>query len=268
MHDRNGLEGPAEEVRLVGGRATRLASAGQGAPLLWLHDSLGNRWSPGHARLADSCRVLAPSLPGFEDGEALAGIDQPEDVVFWLLDLLDELQLSRPAVLGCGLGGWMAAELAVRYPERLGALVLVDAYGLRVADALPEDEFALPTPRLREVVFAEPEGGVAQAWLPDAEPPERLERALLARVASARLAWQFPYSPKLRGRLGRARVPSLVLWGERDRLVPPSHAQAYAEGLPDARAVVLPEVGHYPYAEAPEPFAAEVSRFLATLALG
>src|SRR5215212_186950 len=223
----------AEQVREIGGRATWIAEAGAGRPLLWLHDTRGNLWTPGHDALGQDYHLLAPSLPGFDDSTTLGRIDGPEDVVFWLLDLFEALALERPALLGCGLGGWLAAEFAVRYPERLGALVLVDAYGLQVDGALAEDEFALTPPMLRPLVFAAPASAVAQAWLPDAEPPERVEGALHARVAAARLAWQFPYSPKLRGRQTRARVPALVVWGERDRLVSPVHAQAYAEGLPD-----------------------------------
>ena len=180
----------------------------------------------------------------------------------WVL-LVEALALDRPVVLGCGLGGWMAAELAVRYPERLGGLVLVNAYGLQVEGALAEDEFALTPPMLRPLTFTEPDGALAHEWLPDAEAPERQEAALHARVAAARLAWQFPYAPKLRGRLPRARVPALVLWGERDRLVPLAHAHAFAAGLPDARLAVVPDAAHYPYLEAPERFAREVQQFLA-----
>src|SRR5579884_2274157 len=120
---------------VVDGRPTRVLRAGTGAPILWLHDTRGNRWSAGHDALSARAEVIAPSLPGFEDSTTLAGIDGPEDVVFWLLDLLAELELERPLVLGCGLGGWLAAEVAVRYPERLRALVLVDAYGLEVPGA-------------------------------------------------------------------------------------------------------------------------------------
>ena len=108
-------------TRDIGGYATRIVEAGAGSPLLWLHDTLGNRWTPGHEALSRVCRVIAPSLPGFDDSTTLGGIDEPEDVVFWLLDLLEALALDRPVVLGAGLGGWMAAELAVRYPERLGS---------------------------------------------------------------------------------------------------------------------------------------------------
>ena len=251
---------------VVGGRRTRVVSAGEGRPLLWLHDTLGNRWSDGQQRLAEQCAVLAPSLPGADDSATLDGIDAPEDIVFWLLDLLGELALSqRPVLLGCGLGGWLAAEFCVRYPERLAGLVLVDAYGLQVTGALAEDEFALTPPMLRPLVFADPTGGLALDVLPDVEPRERAEATIHARVASARLAWQFPYDPKLRGRLPRATVPVLVVWGEQDRLVPVAHAHAYVNGLPDARLALLADVGHYPYLERPDAFAAEVGRFLAEL---
>ncbi len=251
-----------ETTRAIGGRATRITEAGDGRPLLWLHDTRGNRWTPGHELLSDACRVIAPSLPGFDDSTTLGRIDEPEDVVFWLLDLLDALALDHPVVLGAGLGGWLAAELAVRYPERLSALVLVDAYGIQVDGALAADEFALTPPMLRPLVFADPTSDLAREWLPDVETPERLERALHARVAAARLAWQFPYSPKLRGRLGRAKLPALIVGGEQDRLVPVAHAHAYAEGLPDAHVALIPGAAHYPYIEAPEPFAHAVQRFL------
>jgi pimeloyl-ACP methyl ester carboxylesterase len=72
----------------------------------------------------------------------------------------------------------------------------------------------------------------------------------------------FPYSPKLRGRLARAKVPALILWGAQDLLVPAAHACAYAASLPDARVVVLPGAGHYPWLETPDRFAEEVERFV------
>jgi pimeloyl-ACP methyl ester carboxylesterase len=250
-----------ERSLVVGPRATRLLEDGDGQPLVWLHDTRGSRWTHAHTLLARHYRVLAPTLPGFDDSTTLDGIDGPEDVVFWLLDLLAALATDTPVVLGTGLGGWMAAEFAVRHPERLTRLVLVDAYGLCVEGALAADEFALTPPMLRPLLFAEPEGALALEEVPDVETPERLEPALHARVAAARLAWQFPYDRKLRGRLTRATQPALVIWGEHDRLVPAAHGAAYAAGLPNALLVTLPGVGHFPYLEAPEPFAQEVVAF-------
>jgi pimeloyl-ACP methyl ester carboxylesterase len=150
----------------------------------------------------------------------------------------------------------------VRYPERLGRLVLVDACGLRVEGALAEDEFALTPPMLRPLLFADPVSELALETVPDIQPAERIESALHARVAAARLAWQFPYDRKLRGRLARASVPALVVWGEQDRLVPPAHAHAYVAGLPDARLALFAGAGHFPYLESPDAFAQAVKGFL------
>ncbi|HEU0169166.1 MAG TPA: alpha/beta hydrolase [Chloroflexota bacterium] len=252
---------PAERSILVGGRQTRIAEAGAGRPLMLLHDTYGNRWTHGHTNLSARFKVIAPTMPGFEHSDELKGIDGPEDVVFWLLDLLAELQLNRPILAGGGLGGWMAAEFAVRYPERIGALVVIDAYGLQVGGALAADEFALPGPQLRPLLFADPAGQTAQEWLPDQEPMDRVEHTLRARVAAARLAWQFPYSPKLRGRLSRVTVPAYVAWGEHDSLVPLAHAHAWAEGLPNAQLHVASGAGHYPYLDDPTGFASRLADF-------
>jgi pimeloyl-ACP methyl ester carboxylesterase len=246
----------------IGGRRTRVLRDGSGPTVVWLHDTRGNDWSAGHAAVAEAFSVVSPSLPGFDDSSTLDGIDGPEDVVFWLLDLLEALRLERPMLLGCGLGGWLAAEFAVRYPERLSALVLVDAYGLRVDGALAADEFALTPSMLRPLIFADPDSALALEAMPDAEPPERVERSLHARVAAARLAWQFPYNRKLRSRLGRATLPSLVVWGAQDRLVPPAHARAYVDGLADARLVLLDDAAHMPYVETPAAFSKAIKEFL------
>jgi pimeloyl-ACP methyl ester carboxylesterase len=246
----------------VSGRETRILCAGECEPLVWLHDTLGNQWTEGHLRLSQTYEVIAPSLPGFDDSTQLDGIDSPEDVVFWLLDVFRELRLERPVLLGAGYGGWMAAEFAVRYPERLARLVLVDAYGLRVEGALAADEFALTPQMLRPLLFANGDSEIARKTVPDQQSRERVEAALHARVAAARLAWQFPYDRKLRGRLPRATVPSLVVWGEQDGLVRPAHAFAYANGMPDARAEIIANAGHYPYLENPDAFEQAVTRFL------
>jgi hypothetical protein len=91
----------------------------------------------------------------------------------------------------------------------------IDAYGLRVEGALAEDEFALTPPMLRPLLFGDPDSELALQTVPDSQPPERVESALHARVAAARLAWQFPYDRKLRGRLARASLPALVVWANR-----------------------------------------------------
>lgn len=129
---------------------------------------------------------------------------------------------------------------------------------------MPADEFALTPAMLRPLVFAN--GDIATQVLPDQPPRERQESALHARVAAARLAWQFPYDRKLRGRLPRANVPALVVWGEGDQLVPPAHAHAYVDGLPTARLQLIAGAGHHPYLEATDAFVEVVEEFLTATA--
>ena len=171
---------------------------------------------------------------------------------------------ARAAVLlGCGLGGWMAAEFAVRYPERLGGLVLVDAYGLRVEGALAADEFALTPPMLRPLVFAD------AGW--------RRWRRTGCRTSSRRSGSSARCTPGWRRRGWPGSSPTTAScaagsaarrcrrwWSGASRTgwCPAAHAHAYAEGLPDARLDVIPDAGHYPYLETPEQFTHAIERFL------
>ena len=105
--------------------------AGTGAPIVYLHSAMGE--GPGLAfleELAGTNDVVAPVFPGFGESEGIGEIDDMEDAVFHVLDLLDQLGLDAVPFVGLSLGGWMAAEVATRYPERAQRLVLVNPAGL------------------------------------------------------------------------------------------------------------------------------------------
>ena len=129
---------------------------GAGAPLVYLHSAGGE--APGVAALealAERFEVLAPIFPGFGESEGVEEIDGMDDAVFHLLDLWDLLGLDAPAVVGCSLGGWMAVELAVRYPERVGRMVLVNPVGLYLADAPVAEMFGRSPAELAEMLFVD-----------------------------------------------------------------------------------------------------------------
>jgi pimeloyl-ACP methyl ester carboxylesterase len=132
-------------------------------------------------------------------------------------------------------------------------LALIDAVGLRVPGAPIAEIFAATSEEIRNLVFHDPHSDLAKTFVPDVPSPEVLEDTLKAREATARVGWN-PYlcNPKLRARLYRITVPTLIIWGESDRLVPLAHGKAYQEGIARAKFVSLEKCGHAPPFEKPE----------------
>jgi pimeloyl-ACP methyl ester carboxylesterase len=153
----------------------------------------------------------------------------------------------------------------VRYPEMLRALILVDAFGLRVPEAPAADLLRLDAAQMRQVLFANPHAVVAQDLIPDVPAPESLEARFRARQCLARFAWQFPDNPKLSRYLHRVKTPTLIIWGAHDGVVSTAHAQAYLQRIAGAELVVLPHCGHLPLVEQPEACVHAVLSYLARL---
>ena len=261
----------------VDGRRVLLYEAGAGAPLLYLHGladvhAATADWLPAHRALAADRRVLAPAHPGCSASTGLRDIDGLEDLVFHYLDLLDGLGLEQVDVVGNCLGGWIAAELAIRRPERIRRLALVDAPGLHVPGAPIGDVFMLSLRRdgadlsdLRGLLFARADVPVGLELYPDSKMDTDTEVLRYKAMSFAgRIGWSPPYlyDRKLRGHLRRITCPTLVLWGREDRLVPLAHGEAYSAGIPGARLVVLDGVGHSPLLEAPDAAVGAIREFL------
>jgi pimeloyl-ACP methyl ester carboxylesterase len=240
------------------------------AQVVYLHSAMGE--GEGLAfldELAATFEVHAPMFPGFGETEGIEEIDDMEDAVFHLLDVFDRLHLQRPAVVGLSLGGWMAAELAVRYPERLSALVLVNPVGLYIEGAPVKDIFGRKLDELAADFFADLSHPMAQMMtaLRDADPgaiPFDVVRPLYRTMAAtARLGWDpYLHDPKLRRRLWRITAPTLVVHGAQDTLVPRAHAEAYASEIGDARLVDVEDAAHLLALERPQELAVLVRDFL------
>jgi pimeloyl-ACP methyl ester carboxylesterase len=273
----------AEQSIEVRGIQVPCYRVGAGEPLLYLHGIFGDLFSvpggllPFHEKLAERYDVIAPAHPGFAEAFAgLEAIDSIEDMALHYLDLIEALGLEKVHLIGHSLGGWIAAELAVRCSHVLRSLTLISACGLTVKKYPIGDFFYAAAPRpkgdrqlLRDLVFADPADGFAQGLLPNPDPDQPLDDHQLllyrAQVASARVGWSPPYlrSLNLARRLGRISVPTLLVWGGQDRLTPPQHAEAYREGIPGARAVVsIPGGAHCLVAQRPDETAQAVLDFL------
>jgi pimeloyl-ACP methyl ester carboxylesterase len=256
---------PRDTTVTVRDRQIRLWRAGKGQPLLYVHDTFCPTWLPVHDTLAQHYDVLFPMHPGCAGSGDLEGIDDMGDLVFHYLDVCATLGVERPVVLGASLGGWLAAEWAIRYPDMLRALVLVDALGLRVPTAPATDVLRLDPAQLRPVLFAVPDAALAQTLIPDVPAPDTLEALLRARQTLARFAWQFPDNPKLARYLYRIKTPTLIVWGAQDGVISTAHAQAYLRGIPGAELTVLPQCAHLPLVEQPEACGRVILQYLARL---
>jgi pimeloyl-ACP methyl ester carboxylesterase len=253
----------------------QLARIGSGDPIVYLHSAGGETGGDALEALAADHTVYVPVFPGFGESEGLEHIDGMEDAVFHLLDVLDGLELAAPTVIGLSLGGWMAAELATRAPERVGRLVLVSPVGLRVEGAPVPDLFGRRPGELAEDLYADQSHPMAQMmhllddWVGDVTkmvdlPVGMLMPLVQSMAATAKLGWNpYLHNPKLPGRLRRISAPTLVVAGAADRFTPRAHPEAYAAGIAGARLAVIEAAGHMVPMERPAEFTAVVREFLA-----
>ncbi len=240
----------------------RLLQGGEGAPLLYLHGAgRTGIWLPVLEELAKGFKVYAPDHPGFGQSDRPDWLEGMDDLVYHYLDFLDLMGLEKVAVAGISFGGWLAAELAVAHPDRISKLVLAGPSGLRVEGAPMADLFALSPEKLPEYLFADPKMVEAAA---SAELTPEIEQELYrGRYTLAHLGWNpLLCNPALRRRLYRITCPTLVLWGEKDRLIPPAHGEVYASEIADARLEIMKGCGHAIQLERPRELAEEVTRFI------
>ena len=251
----------------IHGVALELVERGKGRPLLFLH--------PGHPSgrldvrapvleaLSAHAHVIAPTHPGFGSTPAPRELTTIDDLAYLYLDLLDALDLRDVAVVGVSLGGWIAAEMAVKSTERISSLVLANAVGIKPGDRETRDIadiYAITDKQLAELVWAAP---ARMAANPKSLPESDLIAMARSRESTGRYAWSpYMHNPKLKGRLHRVRVPTLVLWGAADKVVKIAYGRSYADAIRGARFETIEGAGHFPHIEQPDAFARAVSGFI------
>ena len=251
----------------VNGTEIEVASKGSGEPLVYLHGAFGYRgWHPFMDALAEHFTVYAPIQPGFVDSApGPDDIDDLLDLTLYHFDLLDELGLDAPNVVGHFLGGMIAAEMAALRPGSVGKLVLAAPAGLWLDHDPGVDYFATPMDELRCILFADANSDAAAYMLP--EPKDDLERGtrIIERVRSlatvGKFLWPIP-DKGLKKRMGRIKAPTLVVVGEQDKVVPPSYGNEFASRINGASVHAMSGAGHMMMLEQPGEFAEVVKGFL------
>ncbi len=247
----------------VNGIRVECVERGSGRPLLFLHPGIGlDPAAPALDRLAERTRLIAPSHPGFGGSEQPRSFDTVDDLAYFYLDLLDARDLRDVTVVGVSLGGWIAAEMAIKSTQRICGLVLANPVGIKVGDRTTRDIvdiFAITEDDLNARLYFDPRLGTRDyAAMPEAE----VKIIARNREATARYAWSpYMHDPKLRGRLHRIRIPTLFLWGAADRVLSEAYGRAYCAAIPGAQFELIARAGHFPHIEQPEEFARRVLAF-------
>lgn len=250
-----------------------LLRGGSGSPVLLLHGLFPyDPSSPFLQHVAAHFEIFAPSHPGFGGSSRSDDFDTVYDLVRHYEAVLDALPYEQITLIGASFGGWLAAELAVTSSHRLERLILVDPVGIKVGGREERD--------IVHVFNTSPAEVARRAWHdPSKQRPDSLGLGWQLQldamsdeqmVAAARnwdalclYAWRpHLYNPQLRHWLHRIRVPTLLLWGESDRIVSPDYGRAYAALIPSAQMKTIPAAGHHPELESPEAFADRVIGFI------
>ena len=251
----------------VAGGPCRIWEKGSGEPLGVLF-GLGGcpRWSPFLERLAEQRRVIVPSLPGFQgSGTQYRNLDGHLDWITVTLDLLEAAGLTGADIVGNSVAGMLCAEVAALVPGFVRRLVLCDSYGIfdvqdpggDVFALMPDDSVALQTDDLakyKELFDARD----------DDDQVEWKISLFRANEAAARIIWPFG-DRGLEKRLHRLRMPTLLLWGANDRVVPPSYMKRFSAQIAGpVKTKVIANAGHLLWLDQPGKSADAILRFLSS----
>ena len=257
--------------------------AGQGPPVVLIHGVAGcaAQWDQTVQLLAETHTVVAPDLLGHGDSAKPRGDYSPGAHASGIRDLLVGLNVERASVVGHSLGGGIAMQFAYQFPERCERLVLVasgglgeDVHGLLRAATLPGSEFVLPLlahSRVLDVASLIPR---ALGWIGLRTRPDLTEMARgYQSLSNAEARSAFIHT--LRGVIDptgqrinasdrlylASKMPSLIVWGCRDRIIPVEHAHPAHEAMPGSRLELFDEAGHFPHLDDPLRFARTLQGF-------
>lgn len=253
------LEGPAiwkarSELRRVttpvAGATMSHWEAGTGYPLILLHGGGGTGkafWYQLEG-LSSAFRVLAPDLPGHGDSPWIPGVRTVDDLGPVLLDWMSALKISRAVVGGNSMGGRVAAAAAIRSPERLSHLVLLDAVAVLIEGLAPKNPLEIPPERYLKELVHDPDQYrriTPYRTLADAQALNR------GRESFRRYLGASPIGPDRTEDLPRLTMPVLLIWGRHDHIVPVEYGRVLAGRVPTAELTVIENAGHLPHIETP-----------------
>jgi len=256
----------ATEQRVaVGGTALFVLKSGTGRPMLVLHGIEGHEgWLPFHAALAERATVYAPSHPGFGHTDCPPWLSSIQHQAVFYNWFLQAAGLDAVDLVGVGVGGWIAAHMAVMCSASLRHLVLVDAAGVRPESGEILDVFVTPWREVIERAFADAATAPEYQRIYGAGIAEFGGVREAGRTMAMRMCFRpYMYDAALPGMLGKVQVPTLIVWGKEDQIVPPECALQYQQAIPGATVRILDRCGHFAHFDQPRLLAETISGFIA-----
>ena len=259
------LNGSAQLVEAAG-ITTELRRGGKGPPLLVIHGEFGvPGWLDAYQRLAESFDVIVPSLPGYGQSTRPDWIMGVRDLAAWVTWFARDMDIRTPVnVIGCSLGGWIAAEIATVAPQFINKLVLVGAMGVKPETGEIFDYFLESGKTGMRRAFHRPEQAPEfQHYFGKEWTPEEADVVEQHREMTCRVAWKpYMHSLTLPHLLPGVVTPSLIVWGRQDAVVPLDSGELYQRAIKRSRLAVIDECGHMPEMEKPAEFVRLVRDFL------
>lgn len=251
----------------VGGATLKYLEGGSGAPLLVLHGELGfPGWTDAFEQLSKTRKLVIPLHPGFGVGDRIDWIMNMRDQACFYSRFLQQQNILPIDVLGFSLGGWIAAEMAVNNAAQFRHMALAAPFGIRPPSGEIRDLFATPTQNYIDASVFDSISTPELSKLYGGPPsPKQYEMWEDARAEAARLAWApYMFNPSLPRLLeGVKGLPTLLLWGKNDQIVPVSTADVYAGAISGAQVALFDHCGHMPEIEKKDAFLAKLTAFLA-----
>jgi pimeloyl-ACP methyl ester carboxylesterase len=257
---------PTEETVRAAGAAIAVIRGGAGKSLLILHDELGYPgWLSWNERLAEERALVIPLQPGFGRTEHIEWIRSYRDLAGLYSQIIRELGAAPIDVIGFSAGGFIAAEMAAADPRIFSRMVLVAPMGIKPTDGEIMDIFALTVRNHLLATVADAANTPEFMKIYGAHmTPEQFEAFEDARSETARLGWEpFMHNPSLPYLLRGMKIPTLLVWGTGDRVVPRWCIDAYRAAIEGAQIALVEGVGHRPEMENPAEFDRIVRKFLA-----
>lgn len=254
-----------EERIALAGIDLYLNQGGSGAPLLVLHGIEGHEgWLAFHETLAAHATVYAPAHPGYTPTpcpEWLSSIAQQAVFYHWFIE---QQRLAPIDVVGLGMGGWIAAQMAVMCAHNLRHLVLVSPAGIRPEREEIFDIFITPWKQVIDRCFYDPENSPEYQRLYGGEFQEFGGPREAGRTMSIRMCFRpFMYDPALPALLGKVQLPTLLVWGAEDAIMPRECAQLYQRAIAGSTLTLLEKCGHWAQFERPQELAQTIAAFIA-----